>query len=39
MKQDPIGPAKWVWDLEPALVARAYQRYEPRDELFQARPS
>jgi aldehyde:ferredoxin oxidoreductase len=39
MKQDAIGPAKLVWDLDPALVARAYERFEPRDELFESRPS
>ncbi len=39
MKQDPIGPARLVWDVDPELVARAYQRFEPRDELFEARPS
>jgi aldehyde:ferredoxin oxidoreductase len=39
MRQDPIGPAKWVWDLDPELVARAYRRFEPRDELFESRPS
>jgi aldehyde:ferredoxin oxidoreductase len=39
MKQDAIGPAKLVWDVPPELVARAYQRFEPRDELFELRPS
>ena len=39
MKQDPIGPQKLVWDLDPKLVARAYERFDPRDELFEARPS
>ena len=39
MKQDAIGPAKLLWDLDPALVARAYERFEPRDELFESRPS
>jgi hypothetical protein len=39
MKQDAIGPEKLVWDLDPELVARAYQRFDPRDELFELRPS
>ena len=39
MKQDAIGPAKWVWDLEPELVARVYKRFEAREELYTSRPS
>ena len=39
MKQDPIGPTKLVWDLDPELVSRAYKRFEPREELFELRPS
>ncbi len=39
MKQDPIGPAKLVWDLDPELVAKIYKRFDPRDELFELRPS
>jgi aldehyde:ferredoxin oxidoreductase len=39
MQQDAIGPQKLVWDLDPELVARVYRRFEPRDELFEARPS
>jgi aldehyde:ferredoxin oxidoreductase len=39
MKQDPIGPQKLVWDLDPELVARIYERFELRDELFESRPS
>jgi len=39
MKQDAIGPQKLIWDVDPALVARAYERFEPRDELFELRPS
>jgi aldehyde:ferredoxin oxidoreductase len=39
MKQDPIGPAKLVWDLDPELVSRIYKRFDPRDELFELRPS
>jgi aldehyde:ferredoxin oxidoreductase len=34
MKQDPIGPAKVVWDVDPSLVKQAYNRQEPREELF-----
>jgi len=39
MKQDPIGPQKLVWDLDPELVARIYERFDLRDELFESRPS
>jgi aldehyde:ferredoxin oxidoreductase len=39
MKQDPIGPAKLVWDLDPELVSRIYKRFDLRDELFESRPS
>jgi aldehyde:ferredoxin oxidoreductase len=39
MKQDPIGPQKLVWDLDPKLVARIYERFDLRDELFESRPS
>jgi aldehyde:ferredoxin oxidoreductase len=39
MKQDPIGPTKLVWDLDPELVSRVYKRFDPRDELFDLRPS
>jgi aldehyde:ferredoxin oxidoreductase len=39
MKRDPIGPSGLVWDLDPELVAKAYQRYESRQELFEMRPS
>jgi aldehyde:ferredoxin oxidoreductase len=39
MKQDPIGPTKLVWDLDPKLVSQAYKRFEPREELFELRPS
>ena len=34
MKEDAIGPAKVVWDVDPELVKQAYTRQEPRDELF-----
>jgi aldehyde:ferredoxin oxidoreductase len=39
MKQDAIGPTGLVWDLDPALVSRAYKRYDARQELFGLRPS
>jgi aldehyde:ferredoxin oxidoreductase len=39
MKDDAIGPAKLVWDVDPELVSRAYRRFDPRDELFELRPS
>jgi aldehyde:ferredoxin oxidoreductase len=39
MKQDPIGPAKLTWDLEPKLVSQIYKRFDPRDALFELRPS
>ncbi len=34
IKQDPIGPAKAVWDVPKELVAEAYRRLDTRDELF-----
>jgi len=39
MERDAIGPQALVWDMDPALVARAYERFEARDELFEMRPS
>jgi len=39
MMQDPIGPTKLVWDLDPELVSQVYKRFEPREELFELRPS
>jgi aldehyde:ferredoxin oxidoreductase len=39
MKQDPIGPAKYVWDVPQEVVNQAYTRFEPRDELFTQKPS
>jgi aldehyde:ferredoxin oxidoreductase len=39
MKQDAIGPAKVVWDVSPDLVKGAYQRQEPREELFATKAS
>ncbi len=38
MKQDPIGPTKLVWDLDPELVSQVYKRFEPRQALFELRP-
>jgi aldehyde:ferredoxin oxidoreductase len=37
MKQDPIGPAKWVWDVPADVVADAYKRFENTDALFELR--
>jgi aldehyde:ferredoxin oxidoreductase len=34
IKQDPIGPAKLVWDVPADLVRQAYQRLGNREELF-----
>jgi aldehyde:ferredoxin oxidoreductase len=34
MKQDAIGPAKFVWDVPQETVKAAYERFEPREELF-----
>ena len=39
MKQDAIGPTKFVWDVPREVVARAYERFESREELFEQRPS
>jgi aldehyde:ferredoxin oxidoreductase len=39
MKQDAIGPTKFVWDVPQEVVARAYERFESREELFEQRPS
>jgi aldehyde:ferredoxin oxidoreductase len=39
MKQDPIGPENLVWDIPQDVVMKAYERFEPRDELFTQRPS
>jgi aldehyde:ferredoxin oxidoreductase len=39
MKEDAIGDAKFVWDVPPEIVKQAYERFEPRDELYQQRPS
>jgi aldehyde:ferredoxin oxidoreductase len=37
LKQDPIGPAKWVWDVPDDVVASAYERFENTDALFELR--
>jgi aldehyde:ferredoxin oxidoreductase len=37
MKEDPIGPAKVVWDVSGDIVKQAYERMEPREELFAAK--
>jgi aldehyde:ferredoxin oxidoreductase len=37
MKEDPIGPAKVVWDVSGEIVKQAYERMEPREELFSAK--
>jgi aldehyde:ferredoxin oxidoreductase len=37
IKQDPIGPAKLVWDVPEDLVRQAYRRLEPREQLFTAK--
>jgi aldehyde:ferredoxin oxidoreductase len=34
MRQDPIGPTKVVWDVPKEIVQAAYQRFEPREELY-----
>jgi aldehyde:ferredoxin oxidoreductase len=34
MKQDAIGPAKFVWDVPQEIVKAAYERFEAREELF-----
>jgi aldehyde:ferredoxin oxidoreductase len=39
MKQDAIGPEKYVWDIPQELVVTAYERCEPRDELYTQRPA
>jgi aldehyde:ferredoxin oxidoreductase len=39
MKQDAIGPAKFVWDIPMDVVNAAYTRFEPREELYTGRPS
>ena len=39
MKNDPIGPTRMVWDVPQEVVTRAYERFEPREELFTQRPA
>ena len=35
MKRDVIGgDAKFVWDVPPEVTARAYERFEPTEELY-----
>ena len=39
MKEDGIGPEKTVWDIPHDVVNKAYERFEPREELFTQKPS
>jgi aldehyde:ferredoxin oxidoreductase len=39
MKEDGIGPEKVVWDIPQDVVNQAYERFEPREELFTQKPS
>ena len=39
MKEDGIGPEKTVWDIPQDVVNKAYERFEPREELFTQKPS
>ncbi len=39
MKTDPIGPTKMVWDVPMEIVRQAYERFDPREELFTTKPS
>ena len=40
MAEDEIGDqTKFIWDVPDDVVASAYQRFAPRDELYTARPS
>ena len=39
IKQDPIGPAKAVWDVPYELVRQAYTRLESREKLFTTKAS
>ena len=39
IKQDPIGPAKAVWDVPYELVKQAYTRQETREKLFTTKAS
>ena len=34
MKQDAVGPANFVYDVKPEIVARAYERFDNDDDLF-----
>jgi aldehyde:ferredoxin oxidoreductase len=39
MKEDGIGPENTVWDIPQEVVNKAYERFEPREELFTQKPS
>ena len=39
IKQDPIGPAKMVWDVPEEVVLKAYQRQGDREQLFTMKAS
>ncbi len=39
IKEDPIGPAKMVWDVPADLVVQAYQRQGDREKLFTTKAS
>ena len=34
LSEDPIGPAKMVFDVKPDIIRQAKERMETRDELF-----
>jgi len=39
MAEDPIGPQHLVWDVDPAIVAQAYTRFENDEKLFTTKAS
>jgi aldehyde:ferredoxin oxidoreductase len=39
MLEDPIGPAKAVFDVPADVIASAYNRFDTREELFTTKPS
>lgn len=39
MKDDPIGPAKLVWDVPDEIVRQAYQRFDADEKLFTMKAS
>ncbi len=39
LEEDEIGPAKVKWDVDPALTAKMYTRFAPREELFTMKAS